>query len=64
MLLGGTSFYGGMGGVGGTVIGVLLIAVLQNGLGLIGVSAFWQGVVTGVVLIVAVLLDKLHSRSA
>ncbi|AWB93718.1 ABC transporter permease [Aeromicrobium chenweiae] len=64
VLLGGTSFYGGMGGVGGTVIGVLLIAVLQNGLGLMGVSAFWQGVVTGIVLIVAVLLDKLQSRSA
>lgn len=64
VLLGGTSFYGGVGGVGGTVIGVLLIAVLQNGLGLMGVSAFWQGVVTGIVLIVAVLLDKLQSRSA
>lgn len=64
VLLGGTSFYGGMGGVGGTVVGVLLIAVLQNGLGLMGVSAFWQGVVTGIVLIVAVLLDKLQSRSS
>ena len=63
VLLGGTSFYGGLGGVGGTVVGVLLIAVLQNGLGLIGVSAFWQGVVTGSVLIIAVMLDKLHSRS-
>jgi len=64
VLLGGTSFFGGIGGVGGTLVGVLLISVLQNGLGLIGVSAFWQNVVTGSVLIAAVLLDKLQSRSA
>jgi ribose transport system permease protein len=64
VLLGGTSFFGGIGGVGGTVVGVLLISVLQNGLGLIGVSAFWQGVVTGVVLIAAVVLDKIQSRAA
>ena len=63
VLLGGTSFFGGIGGVGGTVVGVLLIAVLQNGLGLMGVSAFWQGVVTGLVLVLAVILDKLQSRS-
>jgi ribose transport system permease protein len=62
VLLGGTSFFGGIGGVTGTVVGVLLIAVLQNGLGLIGVSAFWQGVVTGAVLIAAVGLDRLQSR--
>jgi len=64
VLLGGTSFFGGIGGVGGTVVGVLLISVLQNGLGLIGVSAFWQNVLTGTVLIAAVILDKLQSRSA
>lgn len=64
VLLGGTSFFGGIGGVGGTVVGVLLISVLQNGLGLIGVSAFWQGVVTGAVLIAAVILDKIQSRTA
>lgn len=62
VLLGGTSFFGGIGGVGGTVIGVLLVATLQNGLGLIGVSAFWQNVVTGLVLVLAVALDKLQSR--
>jgi ribose transport system permease protein len=62
VLLGGTSFFGGIGGVAGTVVGVLLIGVLQNGLGLMGVSAFWQGVVTGLVLIAAVLLDRLKAR--
>jgi ribose transport system permease protein len=58
VLLGGTSFTGGSGGVIGTVIGVLLIAVLQNGLGLFGVSSFWQDVVTGAVLIAAVAFDQ------
>ncbi|MEU5553592.1 ABC transporter permease [Micromonospora sp. NPDC047793] len=62
VLLGGTSFFGGIGGISGTVVGVLLIAVLQNGLGLMGVSSFWQGVVTGTVLIAAVALDRLQSR--
>jgi len=63
VLLGGTSFFGGIGGVAGTVVGVLLIAVLQNGLGLMGVSSFWQQVVTGAVLIAAVALDRIQTRS-
>jgi ribose transport system permease protein len=63
VLLGGTSFFGGIGGVAGTVVGVLLISILQNGLGLMGVSAFWQGVVTGAVLIAAVALDRLQTRT-
>lgn len=64
VLLGGTSFFGGIGGVAGTVIGVLLISFLQNGLGLMGVSSFWQGIVTGAVLIAAVALDRLQTRAA
>ena len=64
VLLGGTSFFGGIGGVTGTLVGVLLISFLQNGLGLMGVSAFWQGIVTGAVLIAAVALDRLQTRSA
>jgi ribose transport system permease protein len=58
VLLGGTSFSGGSGGVGGTVVGVLFIGVLRNGLGLMGVSAFWQDVVTGVILIAAIAIDR------
>jgi ribose transport system permease protein len=58
VLLGGTSFSGGNGGVLGTTIGVLFIGVLRNGLGLMGVSAFWQDVVTGVILIVAIAIDR------
>lgn len=60
VLLGGTSFNGGVGTVTGTVIGVLLIASLQNGLGLFGIASFWQDVVTGIVLILAVALDRVQ----
>ncbi len=58
VLLGGTSFSGGEGGIFGTVLGVLLIGALENGLGVVGVSDFWSGVVTGIVLIAAVGLDQ------
>jgi ribose/xylose/arabinose/galactoside ABC-type transport system permease subunit len=59
VLLGGTSLLGGQGGVGGTVLGVLFIGILQNGLSLSGVSSFWQQVITGVILVVAVLGDRI-----
>ncbi len=64
VLLGGTSFVGGVGGVGGTAVGVLFIGVLQNGLGIAGVASFWQQVVTGVILIAAVLLDRVRQSGA
>lgn len=60
VLLGGTSFLGGVGGVSGTAVGVLFIGTLQNGLGIAGVSSFWQQVVTGVILIAAVMIDRLR----
>ena len=64
VLLGGTSFSGGSGGVGGTLVGVLFIGVLRNGLGLSGVSAFWQDIVTGIILIAAIAIDRVsQSRS-
>ncbi|MCW2889726.1 MAG: rbsC [Streptosporangiaceae bacterium] len=59
VLLGGTSLTGGAGGVGGTAFGVLFIGVLQNGLSIAGVPSFWQQVVTGVILVSAVLGDRL-----
>jgi ribose transport system permease protein len=62
VLLGGTSFTGGVGGVTGTAVGVLFIGTLQNGLAIAGVSSFWQQVVTGVILIVAVGIDRLQQR--
>ena len=60
VLLGGTSFLGGAGSMLGTLIGVLFIAVLQNGLNLLGVQALWQGLVTGAVLILAVWVDRVR----
>jgi ribose/xylose/arabinose/galactoside ABC-type transport system permease subunit len=60
VLLGGTSFLGGVGGVSGTAVGVLFIGTLQNGLAIAGVQSFWQQVVTGVILIVAIAIDRLQ----
>jgi ribose transport system permease protein len=60
VLLGGTSFLGGVGGVTGTAVGVLFIGTLQNGLSISGVSSFWQQVVTGVILILAIAIDLLQ----
>lgn len=57
-VLGGTSLSGGKGRIWGTLIGALIIGVLNNGLNIIGVSAFWQQVVKGIVILIAVLLDR------
>jgi ribose transport system permease protein len=62
VLIGGTSFTGGEGGVLGTVIGVVFLGVVQNGLTLSDVSTFWQGTVSGVILIAAVGLGVLRDR--
>ena len=58
MLLGGTSLSGGVGSIWGTVIGALIIGLMNNGLTILGVSSFWQYVAKGVVIVLAVLLDK------
>ncbi|HEX6762780.1 MAG TPA: ABC transporter permease [Gaiellaceae bacterium] len=60
VLLGGTVLGGGVGGVGGTAIGVLFLGVLQNGLSLGGVQAAWQQVISGAIVISAVLFQQLQ----
>jgi ribose transport system permease protein len=62
VLLGGTSLFGGAGGVGGTALGVLFIGILQNGLSIAGIQSFWQQVVTGVILIAAVMGDRISFK--
>jgi ribose/xylose/arabinose/galactoside ABC-type transport system permease subunit len=62
VLLGGTSFSGGIGGVSGTVVGVLFLATLQNGLSVAGFPNFWQQIITGGILIGAIALDYVQRK--
>ena len=62
VVIGGTSLSGGRGSILGTVLGCLIIGVLNNGLFLLDVSPFWQQVVKGFVILAAVAADKLGSR--
>jgi ribose transport system permease protein len=64
VVIGGASLSGGKGRAFGTLVGALILAVLRNGLNLLSVSAFWQQVVIGVVIALAVLLDTLRRRSS
>ena len=62
VVLGGTSLMGGRGSIGGSLIGALVIGILADGLVMLGVSEFWQIVIKGIVIVLAVAVDQLQSR--
>ena len=62
VVLGGTSLSGGRGSIGGTIIGAFVIGVLGDGLIGLGVSSFWQQVIKGAVIVLAVIIDQLQVR--
>jgi ribose transport system permease protein len=64
VVVGGTALFGGEGGVGGTMIGILIIGVLANGLSILGVAEFWQRVVNGLIIVAVVALDQWRRRVA
>jgi ribose/xylose/arabinose/galactoside ABC-type transport system permease subunit len=61
-VVGGTSLAGGTGGIPGTIVGALIIGVIANGLDLLGVSSYWQQIVKGLIIVIAVLLDRNKKR--
>ncbi len=63
VILGGTSLYGGAGTILGTVIGLFIPALLQDGFNIKGLQSFWQQVATGFILIIAVYIDQLKRKS-
>jgi ribose transport system permease protein len=63
VIIGGASFFGGVGKIGNTIVGVLLIAVLRNGLNLLNVDSAFQTFAIGAVIIVAVYVDVLRQRA-
>ncbi|MBU9744139.1 ABC transporter permease [Lachnospiraceae bacterium ASD3451] len=63
VVLGGTSIDGGSGGVGGTVVGVLIFAMISNIMNLAGISSFWQQLATGSILVLVVVFNKITENS-
>ena len=64
VVIGGTSLFGGIGTIAGTVVGLFIPAVLQNGFVIMGVQPFWQQVVVGAFLIAAVYVDQVRRAAA
>ncbi len=64
VVVGGTSMAGGSGKIGGTIIGALIIGILNNGLNLLNVNSFWQDVVKGIVILLAVFIDYVKNTKS
>jgi len=64
VVIGGTSLSGGKGSIVGTIIGALIISVLNNGLQIMSIPQEWQNVILGVVILVAVYADMARKRTA
>jgi ribose/xylose/arabinose/galactoside ABC-type transport system permease subunit len=62
VVIGGTSLNGGAGGVGGTILGALLMGVINNGLDLLNVSSYYQQIVKGLIIVGSVWLDRRHEK--
>lgn len=62
VIIGGTSLFGGRGGIGKTIIGTLILGILRNGLNLIGVTPYWQRVFIGALIIMTVVIDRVQHR--
>ncbi|GMO23498.1 MAG: ribose ABC transporter permease [Termitinemataceae bacterium] len=61
-VIGGTSFAGGIGTIPGTIIGIIIIGLIYNGMNLLGISSYWQTIMKGLLIVVAVMLDMLLHR--
>jgi ribose/xylose/arabinose/galactoside ABC-type transport system permease subunit len=61
-VIGGASFAGGLGTIPGTVIGIIIIGLIYNGMNLLGISSYWQTIMKGLLIVAAVLLDLLMHR--
>ena len=64
VIIGGTALEGGRGTVIGTLVGILLLGIIANGLVLENISSFWQPVVVGALLLIAIILDEVRRRAA
>lgn len=64
VVIGGTSMSGGVGTVGGTFIGILIIGVITNGLNLMGINSFWQDVFKGIIILAAVIIDVIRKSKS
>ena len=64
IVIGGTPFIGGKGGIGGTILGALLMKILASGLSLVGIPATWQKAITGFVIVALIIIDVVNDQGA